>query len=229
MIERCTTGISGFDIITQGGFVKNSSNLLVGGAGSGKTTFMLQFLWNGAVTFNEPGIYCSFEPDIVETLYDGMSFGWDFAKLNEQDRVKFLRFSPRTSVNELKNELTKLISKYQAKRICLDPASILALNENDVGKIRENLFDLVSLMKRLKVTSILSSEFMEDEEGSVETGIWSKTDILKFLCDSVTILYERGLNKESDRALKIMKMRRTNHVRNPINMELTSTGINLVS
>jgi len=205
--------------------VRNSANLIIGGPGSGKTTFMLQFLWNGAMTFNEPGIYCSFEPDIIETLYDAISFGWDFSKLNEQDRVKFVRFSPRTSIDELKNELTRIISKYGVKRICLDPVSVLALNENNAGKIRENLFDLVSLMKRLKVTSILSDEFLEGDVSAVETGIWSKTDILKFLSDSVTILYEHGFKQGNDRALKVIKMRRTNHLRNPVGMELTSKGI----
>ena len=106
MVDRCATGIPGFDNICQGGLVRNSSNVLIGGPGSGKTTFMLQFLWNGATKYNENGLYCSFEQDILETLKDGMSYGWDFTKLNEQDRVKFLKFSPQTSVQELTTELT---------------------------------------------------------------------------------------------------------------------------
>ncbi|MDO8516570.1 MAG: ATPase domain-containing protein [Nanoarchaeota archaeon] len=227
-IERCPTGIPGFDKITQGGFVRNSDNILTGGPGFGKTTFLLQFLWNGATKFNENGLYCSFEPDIVETLKDAMSYGWDFTKLNEQDRVKFLKFSPRTSIEDLKNELTRLISRYSIQRVCLDPVSVLALNINDEGKIREMVFELSSLMKRLNVTSILADESLESQNltGSDVTNL-NKTDIMKFLADSVTNLYESGLSGVGDRALRISKMRRTNHARTLIGMRITSKGIEI--
>jgi len=226
--ERCATGITGFDQITQGGFVRNSSNVIIGGPGSGKTTFLLQFLWNGSTQFNENGIYASFEPDIVETLRDALTFGWDFSKLNEQGKVKFLRFSPRTAIDDLKVELTKIISQNQIKRICFDPVSVFALNENDSGKIRENIFDLVSLLKRFKVTSVLSDEFLEEDITQAETGIWSKTDILKFLTDSVTTFYQTGFKQGLDRSLKITKMRRTNHIRNPVGMQITSQGVQVL-
>ena len=228
-MERCATGINGFDSACQGGFIRNSTNVLIGGAGSGKTTFLLQFLWNGATKFNEPGIYCSFEPDIVETLKDGSAFGWDFSKLNEQDKVKFLKFSPRTSIEELKSELTKLIARYQIRRICFDPVSVLSLNLNDEGKIRETMFELASLMKRLNVTSILADESIEPTAVQMTELEWSKTDIIRFLADSVTIFYEAGLSGVSDRALRISKMRRTSHIRKPLGMSITNKGIEVIT
>jgi len=217
-IERCATGIRGFDALCNGGFVKNSDNVLVGGPGTGKSTFLLQFLWNGATRFNENGLYCSFEPDIVETIKDAQSFGWDFIKLNEEDRVKFLRFSPQTSVEELKSELTKLISKYQIQRICFDPISVLALNSEE-KKSRSSIFELCSLMKRLKATTILADETLENNEELL------KTDVIKFLSDSVTILYEQGLKGISERSLRIVKMRRTSHFRNLVGMHITNKGV----
>jgi len=227
IIERCPTGIDGFDKICQGGFVRNSDNVLIGGPGTGKSTFLLQFLWNGATKFNENGLYCSFEPDIVETLKDAMSFGWDFSKLNEQDKVKFLKFSPETSVNDLKAELTKLIAKYHIKRVCFDPISVLALNLDDGRKIRSTVFDLVSLVKRLNVTSILADEAVESEILIGQAGAWSKTDIIRFLSDSVTVVHESGLSGVGDRAVRITKMRRTNHFRNPVGMTITDSGVQI--
>ena len=229
-IVRCPTGIQGFDAICQGGVVRNSDNVLLGGPGSGKTTFLLQFLWNGATKFNENGLYCSFEPDIVETLKDAMAFGWDFTKLNEQDKVKFLKFSPQTSVEELKSELTKLIARYNIKRVCFDPVSVVALGLSDEGKIRETIFDLTSLMKRINVTSILADESLEIENVNLGEGSWSKTDIIKFLSDSVITLHESGIaGGTADRAVRIVKMRRTNHVRTPVGMKIGDNGIEIVS
>jgi KaiC/GvpD/RAD55 family RecA-like ATPase len=227
IVERCPTGIEGFDKLCQGGFVRNSDNLILGGPGSGKSTFLLQFLWNGVTKFGENGLYCSFEPDIVETLKDGMMMGWDFTKLSNDDRIKFMRFAPQTSIDELKAELTRMISKYDIKRICFDPISVLAMNLSDEGKIRQVIFDLSSLLKRLKVTAVFADESLEGEIGLVERE-WTKTDILRFLSDSVTIFYESGIAGVGDRALRIVKMRRTSHERMAIGMKILPTGIEVI-
>jgi circadian clock protein KaiC len=229
VIDRCPTGIEGFDKICQGGFVRNSDNVIVGGPGSGKTTFLLQFLWNGVTKFNENGLYCSFEPDILETVKDGSSYGWDFSKLAEQGKIKFLKFSPETDIGELKTQLTEMISKGNVQRICFDPISVLALNYADRGKIRETIFALSSLMKRLKVTSIMADESMEGENvGGMVQGELTKTDIIRFLSDSVTTFYESGIAGVGDRAIRITKMRRTSHERKPIGMQIANEGIEIL-
>jgi circadian clock protein KaiC len=228
-MERCATGIDGFDKISQGGFIRNSTNVLVGGPGSGKTTFLLQFLWNGVKKFEENGLYCSFEPDILETVNDARSFGWDFGKLGEEGKIKFLKFSPTTSIDELKTELTKLIAQGGIRRICFDPISVLALNLSEQGKIRNVIFELASLMKRLNVTTILADESMEAEGMQAQTqGEWTKTDIIRFLSDSVTVLYESGISGVGDRAIRISKMRRTAHDRKPQGMQITPKGIEIL-
>ena len=53
--NRIPTYIPNFDSLINGGFKKNSINLIVGGAGSGKTIFTLQFLVNGILKHNETG------------------------------------------------------------------------------------------------------------------------------------------------------------------------------
>ncbi len=224
-VERCATGIPGFDRACEGGFVRNSSNVIIGGPGSGKTTFLLQFLWNGATMYNENGLYCSFEPDVIETLKDAQVHGWDFAKLNEQDRVKFLKFSPKTTVEQLKSQLTEVISKYEIKRICFDPISVLAIHLNDLGTIRETIFELIGLMKRLKVTSILVEEAAEEHRFTRELTSWRKTDIIKFLSDSVITFYEQGIADIEERSMRINKMRRTDHERDILKMKLSSKGV----
>ena len=53
---KAPTGIAGFDEITGGGLPRGRTTLLVGGPGSGKTIFALQFLKHGAQDCREPGI-----------------------------------------------------------------------------------------------------------------------------------------------------------------------------
>ncbi len=228
VMDRCSTGITGFDKICRGGFVRNSDNLIVGGPGSGKSTFLLQFLWNGVTQFGENGLYCSFEPDIIETLNDAMAYGWDFSKLSEEGKIKFMRFAPQTPIEELKKELTKMIAQNNIKRICFDPISVLALNLNEQGKIRQTIFELSSLMKRLKVTTVFVDESLEGDMGATNNGDWTKTDILRFLSDSVTIFYESGIAGVGDRAVRIAKMRRTAHERKAAGMKIGDKGIEVI-
>ncbi|MCD4771010.1 hypothetical protein K8R30_01170 [archaeon] len=228
VIDRCPTGVVGFDKLCNGGFVRNSDNLIVGGPGSGKSTFLLQFLWNGVTQFSENGLYCSFEPDIVETLNDGMAHGWDFSKLSEEGKIKFMRFSPQTGIDELTKELTSIIAQNHVRRICFDPISVLALNLSDGGKIRETIFELSSLMKRFKVTTVFVDESLEGEMGMTQDGEWTKTDILRFLSDSVSVFYESGVAGIGDRAVRIAKMRRTAHERKAVGMKIGDGGIEVL-
>ncbi|MBU2576280.1 MAG: hypothetical protein KKF50_01005 [Nanoarchaeota archaeon] len=228
-IDRCPTGIIGFDKICQGGFVRNSDNLIVGGPGSGKSTFLLQFLWNGVSKFNENGLYCSFEPDIIDTLDDAMAYGWDFTRMSSEGRIKFMRFAPQTSIEELKSELSRMISKNNIRRICFDPISVLALNSNDQGKMRQTIFELSSLMKRFNVTTVFADESLEEGIWASTEGEWSKTDILRFLSDSVSVFYESPIAGTGDRAVRIAKMRRTKHERRAIGMTITDKGIEVIT
>lgn len=227
VIDRCPTGILGFDDLCGGGFVRNSDNLIVGGPGSGKSTFLLQFLYKGASQYGENGLYCSFEPDIVDTLNDATAYGWDFTKLSAEGKIKFMRFSPQTSIDELKKEITKVIAQNDVRRICFDPISVLALNLADQGRIRQKIFELSSLMKRLKVTTVFVDESLEGDISNGKEGDWTKTDILRFLSDSVTIFYETGITGVGDRAIRISKMRRTAHERRAIGMQITDKGIDI--
>ena len=91
---RAKTGIKGFDELIEGGFERESIVLLVGSAGTGKTLFGLQFLYEGVTQFNEPGVFISFEQD-KESLYKhSLNFGWTFKEIEEQGKFKLLQFKP---------------------------------------------------------------------------------------------------------------------------------------
>ena len=53
---KAPTGITGFDQITGGGLPLGRTTLLVGGPGSGKTIFAVQFLVHGARVCKDRGI-----------------------------------------------------------------------------------------------------------------------------------------------------------------------------
>ena len=90
---KVPTGILGFDDITNGGLPRERTTLLVGGPGSGKTIFAMQFLVHGAQHGNEPGIFVAFEeaPERIVANFEG--FGWKLGELQKK-KLFFLDAQP---------------------------------------------------------------------------------------------------------------------------------------
>ena len=85
-LQKCPTGIKGFDEITEGGLPKNRTTLVSGSAGSGKTLFGIDFLINGAIQFKEPGVFMSFEETEDELYTDVASLNLDLQGLVSQKK-----------------------------------------------------------------------------------------------------------------------------------------------
>lgn len=230
LTERCPSGVPGFDEISNGGFVRNSVNSVLGGPGAGKTIFLLQFLHTGATKYDENGLFISFEPDVLELYKDARAFGWDFQKLDAENKVKFMKVSPQTSMDDLKKELTRVVAKFQIKRVCFDPITLFGASETNEARIREMIYDVTSMLKRFNVTTLLSNETASSS--TEEVGVASsdvRSQYVKFLADGLVDLFSSGLGGVSDRAVRISKMRRTKHERGPVPMEITDDGMKILS
>lgn len=226
--DRTPTGVQGFDELIGGGLIKNSVNVVLGGPGAGKTTFLFQYLWNGVTKYNENGMYLSLEPEVVDLFEDAKQYGFDFAKLDATGKCKFVKISPNEDMKKIKEGLMILIQKYNIKRIAIDPISVLAFSIEKDNDVRETLFDFVSVLKRLGATVILAEETSEAGAENMSLGNENqRTQFIKFLADCLINLYSSGLGGVADRAVRISKMRRTAHARGPIPFEITNSGIKI--
>ena len=220
--KRVPTGIHGLDETIQGGFIRNTINLVSGGAGTGKTLFGLQFIHAGAL-IGEPGIFVSFEEKKEELIEDGNIFDWDLAKLEKKGKLKILYFSPY-ELGNFEETIEKTIKKIKAKRVVIDPFSALGMgaqSEDQLG-IKQLLSQLEATLKSLNCTSILISEMGGEAPLDItKVHKFSKYEQEEYICDSVIILHY-GAHELAKRYLRIIKMRRTNHVRLPIPFKITS-------
>jgi KaiC/GvpD/RAD55 family RecA-like ATPase len=224
--ERCGTGISGFDELCEGGFVKDSINLVLGNAGSGKTTFLLHFIYNGALKNNHNGLYVTFEQDIEDLERAGKKQGMDFNKLKKDNKVDFLKFGADTTIKEIQKELIKRVAKGDIKRICLDPINVFSLElAREVG-LRKQLYDFLSLLKQLDVCVLIAGE--SDGETNEGYNLSQEISFCKYLVDGVIELYSSGISGSGDRAIRISKMRMTNHKRGPCEMKISENGLKVL-
>ena len=58
---KTATGIEGLDKMLMGGVIQGRNVLLSGPCGSGKSILAMQFLYHGAMLYEEPGLYITLE------------------------------------------------------------------------------------------------------------------------------------------------------------------------
>lgn len=219
---RVPLGIKNFDSLINGGFIRKSTNLIVGGAGAGKTIFAIEFLVNGIMKYGEPGVYVTFE-EKKEKLYDDMlEFGWDLKKLEKEGKFAFLEYTPE-QVKKVLIEgggiVESLITKMKAKRIAIDSISSFALLYQDELARKEAALALIALIDNWGCTAVLTSE---------ETVIENDKTIsaaLEFEVDSIILLYYNKVKGTRIRAMEILKMRGTKHTNKTFEFAINDNGM----
>jgi len=209
-MDRVTTGIPGLDEMIEGGFIKNSSILITGGCGSGKSTFCMQFIYNGAKS-GENGIYVTFEeyPDTFKR--NMLRYNWNLQELEDKKKIKILRIDPKDTINLIKEdygEIADAINEVKAKRVVIDSISSIELMIKDEFEKRQTILELISWLQKHECTSLMVSESEQ------EPTRYSRHGIIEFIVDGVLVMYNMRRGKARIKALEVLKMRGTNHITN---------------
>ncbi|NOX72002.1 MAG: hypothetical protein GXO64_04910 [Candidatus Micrarchaeota archaeon] len=220
MVRRIPTGIKGLDPLIEGGFIKGSAILVTGGAGTGKTIFSLQFLWEG-LQRGEPGVYITLEEDVEDIKEDARRFGWDLEEFEKKGLFKLVYYDP-LQVNEMGINVVEDIAKINAQRVVVDSVSIVGMMLPNQMQIRKKLISLINSVKRTGATSVLISEVLDSDEKGL-----SRFGVEEFVVDGVIALYYFGVGEGIARSLMIRKMRRTNQGTNTYPLIINENGIEI--
>jgi len=208
-IERIPSGIFGLDELVEGGFEKGSVILVTGSAGTGKTTFGLQFLYYGARDFNEAGVLISFEESKDSLYRHNEEYGWNFEELEKKKLFSVLEYKPH-QVGKLLEQgggpIRDAIKAINAKRLVIDSITAYSLLFKDEYQQRESILAFFDMLRKWGCTSIVISE-MTPQEAESERGS------VGFLADAVISLYYEKKEQKDVRvhSMEILKMRGTRH------------------
>jgi KaiC/GvpD/RAD55 family RecA-like ATPase len=200
---RVPTGISGLDEMIGGGFEKNSSTVVMGDAGCGKTTFLAQFLYKGASEYNDPSVMLSFEEQSDSILRHMGMYGFDFASLEKQGLFSSISYRPH-EVKKLIDEggglILDTLTSVGAKRLAIDSLTSYAILFETAYQAREAEITLFELLQKWKCTTLLSAEGRELSRKRVTAGT-------EYLADAVILLHHPRHQSMRYRAIEILKMR----------------------
>jgi len=222
---RVESGIPGMDELIEGGYVRNSVNLVAGQTGTGKTIFCMQYLLHG-LRKGESAIYITLEQNVDDIIGDLDRFGWGTEIKKYIDSGKLIiHYLFASEIQDIRDNIIDFAEKIKAKRMVLDSLTIAALGwkegSRDTGKVRREVMDFISAIKKLRMTSILIVEIPEDDSKAL-----SKFGFEEFIVDSVIILhYLEFAAGGTPRSLLVRKMRRTDHGTDIYPMLIGKNGI----
>jgi len=217
---RVNSGIKGLDHVLDGGFIKGSVNMISGGTGTGKTTFGLQFIFQG-LKMGETCVYISFEEKPADIKEDAASFGWDLGSYEKRGLLKVLYYDP-AQVNSLSSALISELESISASRLVLDSISVTGLAIGNPAEVRKLVSNIVNSIKNHSgCTALILSEV---GEGS---GALSRYGVEEFVADGVILLNYMDSNQNYNRSLMVRKMRRIKHGKDVYPFEIYSNGISL--
>lgn len=219
--KKVSSGIPNFDTLIEGGFEKNSTNLVIGSPGGGKTVFAMQFLVEG-MKKGERCLYVSFE-ERKENFFKNMNgFGWDAEEFEKKGLLTFLEYNPikvKTMIEEGGGAIESIIIEKKISRLVIDSVTYFSLLFRERIEKRDAALALLKIVESWNCTTLLTLEGKTSKEEKLE----NKTS--EFESDSIILLYFAREKNERERFLEILKMKGTNHSREIYKFQISKVGI----
>ena len=230
-MEYTKTGIAGVDeILDEKGIPTGDVIYLSGAPGSGKTIFSIQFLYNGAVNQGEPGVYVTLDERPASVYRNVKVFGWDMEKLEEEGLLGVVDYSPirrlprdikvkrEFSLLRMIETIKKEVDRVEAKRIVIDPVTIMTLRYPSRMDRIEAVMDLHQALVDTDCTTVLGAEL---RSSSLER----EYELEEYLSQGVITL--RSLPRPGGiiRVFQVEKMRGLKHDNQPHPYRIAEKGI----
>jgi circadian clock protein KaiC len=228
-IEKAPTGITGLDEITYGGLPKGRPTLLCGAAGCGKTLFAMTFLYQGAVEYQEPGVFVAFEERPTDLITNVGSLQYDIEKPIADKKLAIdhiqidgnsIEESGDYDLEALFIRLGFAIDSIGAKRVVIDTIETLFGAFDNHAALRSELRRLFEWLKEKGVTAIITGE---RGEGSL-----TRHGLEEYVADCVILLDNRVQDQLSTRRLRIVKYRGSAHGTNEYPFIINEQGITVM-
>ena len=228
-LAKAPTGIQGLDEVTDGGLPKGRVSLVCGKAGCGKSLLAMQFLVNGAVQYNEPGVCMNFEETEEKLAANVTSLGFDLHDLTKRKKLLidyvFIERSQITESGEYNLDglfirLGHAVKTIKAKRVVLDSVQALFAGVADTAILRSELQRLFRWLEDHHLTAIVTAE----------AGINALTrhGLEEYIADCVIALDHRVTEQISTRRLRVVKYRGTSHGTDEYPFLIDEDGVSVV-
>jgi len=219
-MKQVKTGVNGLDTILGGGFLRPSIVLVAGNAGTGKTTLVMQSLFNCAKN-EEICMYITALSEPIAMINNFMSkFSFYNISLLGKGNVKYVPIGIDIIHNGSKaiiQELERNIETIRPDRIVIDSVNVFSYGLNEESQ-REFYYDFFTSMKGWNSLVLITGEFTEDE-------LIKST--LSYMVDGIIYISNEPFYESNIRYLNVLKMRGLEFQGGKHSCKIKSDGINV--
>ena len=205
---RLGTGVPGLDEMMGGGIPAGDAILLVGPAGSGKTTFATQFVAEG-LRRGERVVVVVFEEYPEEYLARAKVLDIDLDAEVQAGKLKVIYLRPLDlSVDETLADISECVHELSATCVIIDSLSgfEIALAPTFREDFQESLYRLVGALTATGITVMMTAEVVEHS-----TQMQFTRDKVSFITDDILVQRYVEIEGELRKVLAIVKMRGSSH------------------
>jgi len=228
--ERVSSGVRGLDQMLGGeGFFRNSSILISGTAGTGKSSFAAHFA-NAAGERGERCLYFAFEESPSQILRNMRSVGLNLERWMDRGVLRIL--SSRPTSTGLEGHLARMhrdIHEFKPSIVVVDPITNL-VSAGDNHAVKSMLTRLIDYLKMQKVTAIFTNLTVKGMVEETSVGISSLMDAWILLREMEILVRDVAAGApERQRAIHLLKSRGMAHSRKMEPFEINDQGIEMLS
>lgn len=201
---RVSTGVPGFEELTNGGLIRDRLYIISGPPGSGKTTFCSHFATQG-VGVGEKTLFVTLHETQKELKDDMSKYSFGFERASESGNFRFLNLHADVDDQALlefgrsggvTERLTSLIQSNDIDRVVIDSMILLDYFFSDAS---EEITGFLTKLKETDATVLLISEMTDPSSYSDE----------HYLSHGVIFMHNFLEGGKMKRGIQVIKMRGT--------------------
>ncbi len=209
-VRKIRSGVYGLNPLMDGGINENTTTVVIGSSGAGKTTLAGQFLRRGLES-GEDAVFLTLDESPAQIVKESKLMGWeDIEDYLENGQMVFVDAGGKQFSKFIQKELAEFVDEWAGHRarIVIDPLTPVLWSVEDKYSQRE----LVSFL--LRETRKIGTVLCTLEEHGV-MGDLSGPEIIipMYLADNVIHLRYKSHESPERRELKIVKCRSSKHSR----------------
>jgi circadian clock protein KaiC len=220
--EPAPSGIVGLDTLLGGGLDRGTSTLLMGPAGSGKSSVAAQFVATAAAR-NERAVVYMFDEGRTTYLARAVGLGIDVPEQVEAGRIKLQQIDPvELSPGEFAHMVCHEVTANGARVVVIDSLNGYLQAMPEERHLIVQMHELLTYLNQQGVVTLLVTA----QHGFMGSGMTSPIDV-SYLADAVLLFRYFEAAGAVRNAISVVKKRTGNHERTIRELHMSARGIDI--
>jgi circadian clock protein KaiC len=220
--EYVTSGVKELDALLGGGIHTGTSTLMIGPAGSGKSTVTMQYVMAAAQRGDHTAMF-TFDESLATLLERARGLGMDFESHVKSGKIEIQQIDPaELSPGEFVTRVRDAVSQKNAKIIVIDSLNGFLSSMPNEQALTLQLHDLLAYLGQQGIVAIMTLS----QYGFVGASMNTPIDV-SYLADAVLLFRYYEVRGEVKQAISVVKKRTGGHERTIRELSFNKNGVNV--